>query len=464
MDFPNNLGPDLAGKPVNETMYRGMIGSLMYLTTTRPCIQLSTCLCVRYRANLKESYLIVVKRIFKYLKGTLSIGMWYPKCFRFDLNGYSDYVGCNMDRKSTLAFVSSGAVARRAVDKLMDFSGEKKVPKYIKFFILQQIIEARRFANLIRKKARTVRTCITQLNAMISKMEAMDDQEEVYNSLFCLRESKRAKNNKVIGLNKLIAEAEEDISVMEGHAQIMKADRALFIEELDSLGVRPVPAKLVEFLKEIQMKDIEMVAKLQILEREIELNAGINDFEAHRLLFVMMPFEFLLARMKVWFTRARTEDESFAGLMHDLCFGLRINLNKNHRLIAKLEALGEQGDTVRSLDHMREIVACDSTKLGVLEQLLDGTHVAICLKDGYVVNMVLGKWVFGFGVKFHLKWHGVYIMQSNSQLEWFCWFMSVAALAVLVFGTHRYECGGCLNLSTDMLSTALVDAILDLQQ
>ncbi|GKB11845.1 retrovirus-related pol polyprotein from transposon TNT 1-94 [Tanacetum coccineum] len=100
---PNNLGPDLNGKSVNETQYRGMIGSLMYLTASRPNIQFSTCLCARYHANPKESYLIVVKRIFRYLKGTSSLGLWYPKCSCFDLKGYSDsdYVGCNMDKKST---------------------------------------------------------------------------------------------------------------------------------------------------------------------------------------------------------------------------------------------------------------------------------------------------------------------------------------------------------------------------
>ncbi|GKB34353.1 hypothetical protein Tco_0879295 [Tanacetum coccineum] len=62
---PNNLGPDLSGKVVNETQYRGMIGSLMYLTTSRPDIQFLTCLCARYQANPKESHLIVVKRIFR---------------------------------------------------------------------------------------------------------------------------------------------------------------------------------------------------------------------------------------------------------------------------------------------------------------------------------------------------------------------------------------------------------------
>ncbi|GJU78814.1 retrovirus-related pol polyprotein from transposon TNT 1-94 [Tanacetum coccineum] len=101
----DKLGPDLNGKVVNETQYRGMTGSLMYLTASRPDIQFLNCLCARYQANPKESYLIVVKRIFRYLKGTPSLGLWYLKCSGFDLKGYSDsnYAGCNMDRKSTSA-------------------------------------------------------------------------------------------------------------------------------------------------------------------------------------------------------------------------------------------------------------------------------------------------------------------------------------------------------------------------
>ncbi|GJV27875.1 hypothetical protein Tco_1384323 [Tanacetum coccineum] len=62
---PNNLGPDLSSKAVNETQYKGMIGYLMYLTKSRPDIQFSTCLCARYQANTKESHLIAVKRIFR---------------------------------------------------------------------------------------------------------------------------------------------------------------------------------------------------------------------------------------------------------------------------------------------------------------------------------------------------------------------------------------------------------------
>ncbi|GJT57229.1 retrovirus-related pol polyprotein from transposon TNT 1-94 [Tanacetum coccineum] len=100
---PNNLGPNLAGKLVNKTSYRGIIASLMCLTETRHDIQFSTVLCARYQSNLKESHLTVMKRILKYLKGTPTLSLYYPKCSGFDLKGYSDsnYVSCNMDRKST---------------------------------------------------------------------------------------------------------------------------------------------------------------------------------------------------------------------------------------------------------------------------------------------------------------------------------------------------------------------------
>ncbi|GKA18670.1 retrovirus-related pol polyprotein from transposon TNT 1-94 [Tanacetum coccineum] len=100
---PNNLGPDESGVSVNETLFRGMIGSLMYLTASRPDIQFSTFLCARYQANPKESYLVAVKRIFRYLKGTPNLSLCYLKGSRFDLKAYSDsdYTGCNLDRKST---------------------------------------------------------------------------------------------------------------------------------------------------------------------------------------------------------------------------------------------------------------------------------------------------------------------------------------------------------------------------
>ncbi|GJR51295.1 hypothetical protein Tco_1401816 [Tanacetum coccineum] len=92
-------------------------------------------------------------------------------------------------------------------------------------------------------------------------------------------------------------------------------------------------------------------------------------------------------KMNFVFSGAHSEDESFIGLIRDLCFGFRMRLNKSHRLIAKLEALGHRRDALRSLDYLREMVVCNSGTLGVLEQLLAVAHVGMRLKDGYVDDM-----------------------------------------------------------------------------
>ncbi|GJR22876.1 hypothetical protein Tco_0971403 [Tanacetum coccineum] len=104
--------------------------------------------------------------------------------------------------------IPSNLVVRRAIDDLADFSGETVVLKYIKFFIAQQIVEGRHFVNLMRDKAQTARNCIAQLNAIIAEMEAIEDQDEVYDSLICLKEDRRGENKKLMALNDLIAQAE----------------------------------------------------------------------------------------------------------------------------------------------------------------------------------------------------------------------------------------------------------------
>lgn len=80
-----------------------MIGSLLYLTASRPDIMFSVCLCARFQANPKESHLTAVKRIFRYINGTKDFGLWYPRGDNFDLVGYSDadFAGYKVDRKST---------------------------------------------------------------------------------------------------------------------------------------------------------------------------------------------------------------------------------------------------------------------------------------------------------------------------------------------------------------------------
>ncbi|GKC93393.1 retrovirus-related pol polyprotein from transposon TNT 1-94, partial [Tanacetum coccineum] len=73
----SKLDEDLQGKQVDATLYRGMIGSLMYLTSSRPDLIHAVCLCARYQAKPTEKHLQAVKRIFQYLKGTINMGLWY---------------------------------------------------------------------------------------------------------------------------------------------------------------------------------------------------------------------------------------------------------------------------------------------------------------------------------------------------------------------------------------------------
>nr|GEV65047.1 uncharacterized mitochondrial protein AtMg00810-like [Tanacetum cinerariifolium] len=77
------------GKPVDHTDYQSMIGSLMYVTSSRPDIMFATCMRARYQANPNEHHVSDVKRIFRYLKGTINLGLWYPKDYGFDLTAYS---------------------------------------------------------------------------------------------------------------------------------------------------------------------------------------------------------------------------------------------------------------------------------------------------------------------------------------------------------------------------------------
>ncbi|GJU25132.1 hypothetical protein Tco_1163753 [Tanacetum coccineum] len=208
------------------------------------------------------------------------------------------------------ALGAGNQVARRVIDDLVDLSGETSVQ-----------------GNLIAR-----------LNALIAEIEALEDQGDVYDTLMGLRDDRHCENTKLMGLNDLITQAEEIemkeaqsmgmklasillinlqvillrivvlirmhlkrflmrvvMSVVEDYRLAMEinrvtmevdnvvSERAEFIEELDSLGVRPVPAKLAEFLKEIQMKDQETVARLQILEREIELNASNKELFIQKL-------------------------------------------------------------------------------------------------------------------------------------------------------------------------------------
>ncbi|GJT64849.1 putative ribonuclease H-like domain-containing protein [Tanacetum coccineum] len=103
VDLEKPLVKDGDADDVDVHLYRSMIGSLMYLTASRPDIMFAVCACARFQVTPKTSHLLAVKRIFRYLKGKPTLGLWYSRDSPFELVAYtdSDYAGATQDRKST---------------------------------------------------------------------------------------------------------------------------------------------------------------------------------------------------------------------------------------------------------------------------------------------------------------------------------------------------------------------------
>ncbi|GJW66604.1 putative ribonuclease H-like domain-containing protein [Tanacetum coccineum] len=104
VDLEKPLVKDGDADDVDVHLYRSMIRSLMYLTASRPDIMFAVCACARFQVTLKTSHLLAVKRIFRYLKGKPTLGLWYSRDSPFELVAYtdSDYAGATQDRKSTM--------------------------------------------------------------------------------------------------------------------------------------------------------------------------------------------------------------------------------------------------------------------------------------------------------------------------------------------------------------------------
>nr|GEU77619.1 retrovirus-related Pol polyprotein from transposon TNT 1-94 [Tanacetum cinerariifolium] len=118
-----HLDADLSGTPFDQTKYLSMVGALMYLTASRPDIVHETCYCARYQVKPTKKHLTAVKWIFRYLKDTINMGLWYPKDTGFKLTAFldSDHAGCLDSRKSTF-----GGIQFLGGDKLVSWSSKKQ--------------------------------------------------------------------------------------------------------------------------------------------------------------------------------------------------------------------------------------------------------------------------------------------------------------------------------------------------
>ncbi|GJX43940.1 putative ribonuclease H-like domain-containing protein [Tanacetum coccineum] len=154
IEIQKPLLKDEDGEEVDVHLYRSMIGSLMYLTSSRPDIMFAVCACARYQVNPKVSHLHAVKRIFRYLKGQPKLGLWYPKDSPFDLVAYtdSDYAGASLDRKSTtgVAFLTKSAKSE-GFKQIVDFlnassikQGEKRISGRVTSLFPTMVVQAQK--------------------------------------------------------------------------------------------------------------------------------------------------------------------------------------------------------------------------------------------------------------------------------------------------------------------------------
>nr|GEY58633.1 hypothetical protein [Tanacetum cinerariifolium] len=169
--------------------------------------------------------------------------------------------------------------------------------------------------------------------------QAFDGLSEVFNTLMRLDDDVWVENTKLIGLNELVTQVEEEIEI-----------------------------------KEAQFECLFMVK--------------VNDkFKACMEILLVAESPRLVDKMKYVFGYSRGKDESFAGLMRDLCLSLRILLSKKRRLVAELEAVGEVEGAVKCLENMRVIVSRDAVTLREFETLVGRAQVGVSLKAGFVADM-----------------------------------------------------------------------------
>ncbi|GJZ40209.1 putative ribonuclease H-like domain-containing protein [Tanacetum coccineum] len=196
METHKPLLKDTDGEDVDEHLYRSMIESLMYLTSSRPNIMFAVCAYAIFQVNPKVSYLHDMKRIFRYLKGQPKLGLWYSKDSPFDLVAFidSDYAGASLDRKSTTGAaryeieVKTGNSRVNAVGHYLVLLGKSSY-YWAKVAYLEKSIENADFAEIV-----------DFLNANPIRRDLQFDDED---GIACLTNTEIFENLQLMGYEKL---------------------------------------------------------------------------------------------------------------------------------------------------------------------------------------------------------------------------------------------------------------------
>ncbi|GKD62270.1 hypothetical protein Tco_1299779 [Tanacetum coccineum] len=116
---------------------------------------------------------------------------------------------------------AGNVIVRRVTDDLIAYNGESSPSKYIKFFLEQKLSDTRRFMNWIRVEVATSRECLAQLTALVADFEAMENQDEVHDSLLAAKDARRCESAKFDALNEVMAEAMYEIETLESNVEIL---------------------------------------------------------------------------------------------------------------------------------------------------------------------------------------------------------------------------------------------------
>ncbi|GJW84432.1 hypothetical protein Tco_0157577, partial [Tanacetum coccineum] len=205
MSSDTRLTKDEEGESMDNTKYRGMIGSLLYLTASRPDIMFSARLCARFQEDPKTSHLEAVKRIFRYIKGTTHLGLWYPKGSDIETIVYadSDHAGDYVDQKIT--------------------SGNSQVKDNKIDLLVQQ------YEQLVIFEDKSIDSAFARFNTIITSLKALDEgcssKNYVRKFLRALHPKWRAKVTAIEELKELTSlSLDELIENLKVHEMIIKND------------------------------------------------------------------------------------------------------------------------------------------------------------------------------------------------------------------------------------------------
>ncbi|GJT12562.1 putative ribonuclease H-like domain-containing protein [Tanacetum coccineum] len=239
VDLEKPLVKDGDADDVDVHLYRSMIGSLMYLTTSRPDIMFAVCACARFQVTPKTSHLLAVKRIFRYLKGKPTLGLWYSRDSPFELVAYtdSDYAGATQDRKST----TGGC--QFLGNTLISWQCKKQTVVATMWLLLVDVGRLER-----KKKSGTTGLRRLKKVGISRRVESSEDQESLGDH------EDASKQGRSIEDNDANAEVFVDVTTVEKEEQSTKTGEAVTTAGVEDSTAPTIPTTVEETLAQTLME------------------------------------------------------------------------------------------------------------------------------------------------------------------------------------------------------------------